>query len=153
MKKLLIILGCIVLSIFIWNQYRHFYHVGNMTFTVWKKYGGYCYITPYKYWGISAPKKDYIKLSNIADIDIYIDKDSTLLIFNDYLYLKYPDNKVECNFSTFKYKHFMLDSLSSIENTKLHELERIIYKRKYPFIYIDIRHMKTEIQDSSISMH
>jgi cytoskeletal protein RodZ len=43
-KKFLIFIMLVVFSavllVFVWNQYRHFYQVDSMTFTVGKKWGG-----------------------------------------------------------------------------------------------------------------
>lgn len=151
MKKLLFFVICIILLAFIWKQYRHFYQVDDVTFTAWKTSEGYCYITPYKYWGVSPPKNNYIKLSNVGYINIFIDKDSTLLIFNDYFYLK--NNNVECKFNDYKYKHFGLDSLSSMKETKLHEIKRKEHKRYLPYIEMDVGYMKVETQNSSHISH
>ena len=41
----------VITLIFIFLQYRHFYQINAITFTVWKKWGGKCYITPYPYLG------------------------------------------------------------------------------------------------------
>ena len=38
-------------------------------------------MTPYRYWGITTPKDNYIRMSNVGDVFIYIQQD-TLLIFN-----------------------------------------------------------------------
>lgn len=152
-KKLFILIMLVVLSIgtlvFSFCQFRYFYRVDNMTFTVWKKLGGYCYVLPYRYWGLFSPVKDYIKMSNVGNINIYLDKDSTLLIFNE------PTNDgicndVECHFQTYKFKHFCLDSLSSMEETRLFEMKRIGYRQTLPFIDISPRSMWVEVENSHL---
>lgn len=152
-KKFLIFIMSVALSIgavvFFFCQFRHFYQVDNMTFTVWKKWGGYCYVTPYRYWGLFTPKRDYIKMSNVGNINIYLDKDSTLLIFNE----STNDgicNDVECHLHTYKFKHFYLDSLSSMEETRLFEMKRVEYRQTLPFIDISPRSMWVEAGNSSL---
>jgi len=144
MRKILIIILFIILSIFIWTQYRHFYRVADLTFTVWKRTDGYCYITPYAYWGFSSPKDDYIRASNIGQIDIYIDNDSTLLVFNSYHHLEYK-NEIECYLRKYKYRHF---EASPSYNDKSWELKRIKYRNNLPFIEINIREMNVSTNNS-----
>lgn len=152
-KKFLIFIMSVALSIgivvFFFCQFRHFYQVDNMTFTVWKKWGGYCYVTPYRYWGLFTPRGDYIKMPNVGNINIYIDNDSTLLIFNE----STNDgicNDVECHFYTYKFKHFYLDSLSSLEETRLFEMKRVGYRQTLPFIDISPRSMWVEVGNFSL---
>ena len=149
MKKLLILALCVIALVVTWKQYRHFYQVGNVTLTVWKKWGGYCYITPYKYWGISAPEKNYIKMSNLGDVHIYVDKDSTLLIFNHYINDTGGGNKVECNLTDYRYQHFDIKKHSSSEIESWHKKFKSIDSLKLPYIYIDVRWMQAEIENSS----
>ena len=105
MKKIIIKIIIIIISLFlllwIWGQSRNFYTVNNITFTVWKRFGGYCYITPYKYYGVTKPKNDYIIASNSGGIYVYIAKDSTLIIYDN----AYAIRGIECNFSSFKWHH------------------------------------------------
>lgn len=152
-KKFFILIMLVVLSIgtlaFSFCQFRHFYRVDNMIFTVWKKVGGYCYVIPYRYWGLFSPAKDYIKMSNVGNVGIYIDKDSTLLILNEFtndgIY-----NGVECHFQTYKFKHIYLDSLSSMEEVRLFEMKRAGYRQTLPFIDISPRSMWVEIEKSRL---
>ncbi len=71
--KLLFTLLLIFLLVFLWfNQSRSFYCIGSdRCITVWKRLGNVCYIIPYKYYGLSPLKQNYIKLSNTADITFY----------------------------------------------------------------------------------
>lgn len=145
MKKLLILILTIVLLIFTWKQYRHFYQVGDVTFTVWKRPGGYCYITPYRYWGLSIPKENYIKAANLGEVNFYIDKSSTLLIFNEHSAIGCPDNSIECHFDKYNYKQFELSSTALEEDIKLWETKRRNLRDRLPFFEIDIRWMNAEI--------
>ena len=147
MKKFLFFVLCIIALIFTWKQYRHFYQVGNITLTVWKKWGGYCYITPHKYWGISAPENNYIKMRNLGDIYIYVDKDSTLLIFN---YPNYGcENYVECNLTDYHYQHFEVGLEPSSDDESWRNKIASIDSLKLPYIYIDVRWMQAKIENSS----
>lgn len=144
MKKLLILILTIVLLIFTWKQYRHFYQVGDVTFTVWKRPGGYCYITPYRYWGLSIPKENYIKAANLGEVNFYIDKNSTLLIYNYYVHIG-RNNCIECHFDKYNYKQFELSSTASEEDIKLWETKRRDLRDRLPFFEIDIKWMNAEI--------
>lgn len=132
MKKITIILSSIILLFFVWTEYRHFYEIDNVTFTVWKRLGGKCYITPYKYWGLTAPKKDYIIAPNLGSIAIFIDKDSTLIIFDEDL-LK---NTIECHFINYKYRYIPYSQeLDSIKSQAKRQRE---YEKTMPHIYINL---------------
>lgn len=150
MKKLLIFVLCIIALVVTWKQYRHFYQVGNTTLTVWKKWGGYCYITPYKYWGIYAPENNYIKMLNFGHVNIFINKDSTLLILNG------PTNNgrknnIECYLPDYRYLHFYIKkedrSFSATESwdEKIDSIESL----RLPSIHIDVSDMSVEINKSS----
>ena len=104
-------IGClflVIILIFVWialSQYRHFYNVGNMTFTVWKTGNGYCYITPYKYWSVTIPNTNYIRVPNLGGVNIFILKDSTLVIFQEFIYEKGTEF-TECVLSDYKYRFY-----------------------------------------------
>ena len=153
MKKFLIFVVSVILSIvvliLISSQYRHFYQVDNMTFTVWKKWGGYCYVTPYRYWGLFTPERNYIKMSNVGNVNVYLDKNSTLLIFNESTN-DGATNDVECHLQTYKFKHFSLNSLSSMEETRLFEVKKRGYRQTLPFIDISPRSMWVEVGNSML---
>lgn len=135
MKKFLIIISIIFLLIFGVIQYRHFYRVDGLTFTVWKQWNGFCYITPYRYWGLSAPKNDYIKASNVSDILIYVGADTTLSVFTHYIYA----DSIICNFRNYKH-HFFSPDRTSLDS--IHEWERKIdsyNKSGLPFIQMELK--------------
>lgn len=146
MKKLSFIILSIILLIFVYMEYRQFYRVDDMTFTVWRKYGGYCYITPYRYWGLSAPENDYIKARNVGAVHIFINnKDSSLLIFN-YLINDCYSNDIECVFQNFKHQHFKVknNTMEDITNWQIKSLE---YRDSLSCIDIDILHMNVKIKE------
>ena len=133
-----------MLLIFIWTQYRHFYQVDNITFTIWKQFGGDCYITPYRYWWFSTPKKDYIKTSNVGGVLIHINEDSTLIIFNNC----YINDDVKCHFTNYKNQCNSPDP-SNYEEIKAWNEKRNSYRDSLPFIEIDVREMNVFIQNFS----
>ena len=138
----------VITLIFIFLQYRHFYQINAITFTVWKKWEGKCYITPYPYLGFYTPQQNYIQMSNLGEIDIFIDQDSTLLIFNEE-WGEGALNNVKCYFPNYKYKHFYLDSLSTKEETKTFLIERAKYRKTLPSIFISAKSMWVETQNTS----
>lgn len=148
-KKFLIFIMSVVFSVvllvFVWNQYRHFYQVGNMTFTVWKKWGGYCYVTPYQYWGITTPKDNYIRMSNVGNAVIYLQKD-TLLIFHHPTDVGVRNNDISCHLSDYYYRHFTVtyDSISKLE------LWDKIDSLKLPYIHIEPRYTQTKVGKSRL---
>jgi hypothetical protein len=78
MKKILIVILVIGLLLFACREYRHFYKVGDMTFTVWRLRDT-CYVMPYRYLGVVSPKDNYI-IASYNGVSVYVDKDSTLFI-------------------------------------------------------------------------
>ncbi len=72
MKKLLFICVLIATFVFWFDQKRKFYQVENIHFTAWDTWGGKCYITPYKYRGITPPKKDYITIPNRGAVTVFL---------------------------------------------------------------------------------
>jgi len=131
-----------ILLCVLFSQYRHFYRVGNMDFTFWKTSNG-CYIMPYKFFGISIPKNNYMKASNRGGAIIFIGEDSTLYIFPEFTYELGADT-IECNLSSYKHKYFPkineLKYIESIQDTI------IFYKNQgYPYINIYIAEMHAQI--------
>ncbi len=74
MRRLILIVLIIAASLLTWvGEERSFYSLKNGTcITVWKTYGGVCYILPYKYFGVSAPQNDYILTANSQYITLYL---------------------------------------------------------------------------------
>lgn len=141
-----IIVLSLILFVFVYSQYRYFYKVDDVTFTVWKKWGGYCYITPYRYWGLSAPENDYIKARNVGKVHIFINnRDSSLLIFNYSSHDVYS-NDIECVFSNFKFQHFKVKSNTG-EDIMDWEIKSGEYRDSLSCIDIDIMHMKVWIKE------
>ncbi len=141
-----IIVLSLILFVFVYSQYRYFYKVDDVTFTVWKKWGGYCYITPYIYLGLTAPKDDYIKARNVGAVHIFINnKDSSLLIFN-YIRNDCYTNEIECVFSNFKYQHFKVKSNTG-EDIMDWEMKLGEYRDSLSYIDIDIMFMKVWIKE------
>jgi hypothetical protein len=68
MKKILILLFCIVLIIVWFGESRSFFENNGKTVTLWKTYGNTCYIIPGIYYGLVKPSSiSYIKAFNISD--------------------------------------------------------------------------------------
>ncbi len=127
----------------VWKQYRHFYKVNDITFTVWKQWGGDCYITPYPYIGITSPKKNYIKTTNSAEFFMYISPDS-LFIFS---YLTSKD-KLDCNLPNYKYQEYPLKIGSGIKKFKTWGNIVDKYQNlKLPYIYIDVKENYARIRE------
>ena len=61
---------------------RKFYSAGDVHFTVWRT-NGKCYVMPYRYWGLTLPKKNYLTLSWNGSTEIYVFKDRHLSVFGD----------------------------------------------------------------------
>jgi len=71
---------------------------------VWKTQNG-CYIIPYRYFGLFLPQKDYVNISNVGSLTIFIKDKSTLLIFYD----RTDDGlkTINCNIKRFDYQEFL----------------------------------------------
>jgi hypothetical protein len=146
-KKLVVAIVYVAVSLFICFHYRHFYKVNDITFTICKTKNG-CYITPYIYLGLTSPKNDYIKTGNFGRVLIAIEKDSTLLIFNDC----YTDGiPVECMLSKYKYQYFSPDLPErTLENVDLFYARRKkCYELKLPLISMDIREMSVAVMNNN----
>lgn len=101
MKKIFIVL--IILIIVWFGERRHFYRLNDEKYiTIWKTYGGTCYIIPYRYFGIIAPSHDFIKTSNINTVTIIDDPTSEydFIICNDY------NKDLSMNIEKFKIKYY-----------------------------------------------
>lgn len=82
MRKIIIVITLLCVLILYLLFYRHFKTVGNTTFTIWKYYDG-CIITPYVYLGIHKPQTDYILSSNVGEVLIFNENDSTFIVYDD----------------------------------------------------------------------
>lgn len=68
--------------LFVWyDQSRSFFKTTNGEYiTMWKRYGGICYIIPSKYYGIIKPSNGYIETDNHSNLTIYYSKELPGLI-------------------------------------------------------------------------
>lgn len=83
--KILIVLVCVIAGLFLWfDQSRSFFKAANGEYiTMWKRYGGTCYLIPGKYYGITKPNDNYIETKNTASGDfIWNDKNSKYVLFS-----------------------------------------------------------------------
>lgn len=144
-KKSFLLGLCIFASVLfsvIW--YRTFYVINEVEFTVWKTYKG-CYITPYKYWGVLPPEDNYLRISNIGTADVFICKDKTLCVFID----PQSDGATEtvCKLKSCQYYSYGTDDKEVLKRSKdwVERWEK--YQSIYPYITIDARVMKIEINE------
>lgn len=91
MKRILkafIILVAIIGVLFLWyDQSRSFFKATNgESITMWKRYGGTCYLIPGKYYGIMKPKDGYVETRNKNEYVVFLwenNKPNDLLYFGD----------------------------------------------------------------------
>ena len=67
-------------------EYKFYYTVEDVTFTFWNTSNG-CYIMPYKYTGLLFPKDNYLIVSPLDYIDIFVGDDIIYVFFNSFRYL------------------------------------------------------------------
>lgn len=161
-KKLIITILCVASLVFAWSQYRHFYKVNDQEFTVWKTKNG-CYIMPYKYWGITLPKENYISISNLGSLTIFVNDSSTLLIFKDRNYSD-QERYIKCNLHEYNYQLFTPIEYPQMENgdsipvdiindyfneDSLLQAKRNICINTFPSISIDARDMAIYTKEHS----
>lgn len=83
--KILIVLVCFIAGLFLWfDQSRSFFKATNGEYiTMWKRYGGTCYLIPGKYYGVTKPSDGYVETKNSASGDfIWNDIDSKYILFS-----------------------------------------------------------------------
>lgn len=142
-KKFFIIITTLAILVFVWSQYRHFYIVNNKPFTVWKKVGGYCYITPDRYYSFKNPTKNYIRASNVGSLLICLKNDSTLVIFNN----RYIDNdSVYINLKNYRFEYYSPNP-RSLDDIKVWDKRRESCMKKFPYLEIDIREISVIIDN------
>lgn len=127
MKKVLLLFFIVVCLVLAWLNYRSFYTIHNTTFTVWKRWGGYCYITPYPYFGIKPPKDDFVKIPNVSSITICIKEDSLIIFDEDFSQCAEGDS-LYVSFTRYNYRYIQSDNFEYIIEM------RKGYLRKYPFL-------------------
>jgi hypothetical protein len=77
MKKILIAI-IVIGALVIWNgEKRKFYSVGdNKYITVWKTFGGVCYIIPEKYYGLVRPSVNFMETTDDNYIVLFFSKET-----------------------------------------------------------------------------
>ena len=150
-KKKGCLIGCLTFIIIlpilyvVTVQRRDFHTVGDMTFTFWKTPRG-CYITPYKYWGLTVPRNNYMIAENLGGAIILIAEDSMLYIFPIQTHIRGTDT-ITVNLSSYKYKYFPFINEASQVRTFQDTID--YYKnRGYPYIHIYIDEMYARIGNS-----
>ena len=142
LRYIAIVIVSILVLFVAFVQYRKFFTIGDITFTFWKTLGGYCYIMPYKYWGITIPKNNYMRASNLGGIIIFIGEDTTLYIFPHHTY--YLGAKtIECNLPS--YKHVYFPYINELDNISAFNDKIKYYKNLgYPYLQVYIAGMYRE---------
>lgn len=63
-KKAISLFGFIIFFLICTYEKRIYYSINNHYVTVWKTFGGTCYIIPGKYFGLTKPNKNFISTNN-----------------------------------------------------------------------------------------
>lgn len=108
-RLLIIFITIIIIVLFVFYQHRNIYHLGNNHYvTRWRSY-----IMPYKYYGLIAPKDNFIKLYNFDGVDLVFISDSCIVIgeqYGDSVLMKFSKYSCkyynECMYDEFKKKYF-----------------------------------------------
>lgn len=107
-------IGVIIFAYYHFDYKRHFIHNREKTefITVWQRIGNTCYIIPGKYYGILAPKENYIKTANYKNyIGIVWDTkdklDFKISVYNDLRVIDWESNSKIYN------KNFLLPNLQT----------------------------------------
>lgn len=71
---------------FLEKREYYYFQSGNKCITVWKQFGGQCFIINEEYMGVFSPQDNYVKTSNNNSITIIIDPTSKydMIIVNNY---------------------------------------------------------------------
>lgn len=129
----------LLLTIFIigtiFQQYRHFYTFSGYTFTVWKRWGGTCYIMPYKHTSLSLPDKDYLTVSNVGYLTVFLKPDSSLIIFDGL------NNDLKTHFQDYKFQ--LIGWNDKDYNNKWNNC------KNFPYIRFSIREPSIEKHDNN----
>lgn len=129
-------------------QYRHFIQIENNIFTFWKTKNG-CYIMPYKYYGLTIPKNNYIKAVNRGGIIIFLGNDSRLYIFPEFTYIRGAET-LEINLKTYDYFYFPypddIDNISTFNN-KI----KLFKDKGYPYTCVYIQEMYATFGNTKIN--
>ena len=114
-------------------EYKFYYTVEDVTFTFWNTFNG-CYIMPYKYTGLLFPKDNYMIVSPLDCIDIFVGDDIIYVFSQD----SYKKSYLPFSSDEGKYKVF---ADSNTDNDRLAAWE-YCKKMKYPKIQIYIFGMR-----------
>ncbi len=148
-KKTVIIASILIILVSLFATFyyeRYHYKVNGMTFTLLVKLGGNCYITPYEYTGIMAPKHEYIKIDKTDNILICLENESSFIIFESPSLAGEPN--ITYNFYSYKYKvfrrrdyHCKTDFQRSLELSEEYQKTRDYYVNNYSFIQMSLKEM------------
>ncbi len=116
-------------------EYKFYYTVGSTTFTFWNTSNG-CYIMPYKYKGLLLPKNNYMIVSPVDYVDIFVGDDII------YFFSKEPYIRTDLCFSSDKSKYRVFSG-SGADSGRALALEHC-KKMGYPNIRIYIFGMHIE---------
>ncbi|WP_419495441.1 hypothetical protein [Chryseobacterium bernardetii] len=123
MKRILkafIIFATIIGMLFLWyDQSRSFFKATNgESITMWKRYGGTCYLISGKYYGVTKPKDGYIETSNRSYLTLYYSNK-----LPNFILLRKESNYDYKAYNSIDKKYFFEDYTSNKERYK-----PIIYK-------------------------
>lgn len=104
--KILIILVCVIAGLFLWfDQSRSFFKATNGEYiTMWKRWGGTCYLIPGKYYGVTKPSDGYIETRNkneYVDFLWFTNKSNHLLYYGNTEDKIYNTNKTDFIISNY----------------------------------------------------
>lgn len=143
MRKYVVFLIILIVSLMLFYESRHFYKIGDRTLTVWKTNNG-CFVIPYSYYGIIPPQKNYLKLSNIGTVHIFIVPNDSLYIFAEPYSDGYSELSNQMNNS--KMITYSADTPNAIVQSKLWVDSFEKYRKQYPYISVDARYMDVLIK-------
>ncbi len=143
MKKIIFVFVLFFIAIIIWLfECRKFYFLGDENcVTVWKTFGGKCYIIPYRYYGVFKPNGSYIVTTNNANIDmIWMDKSDSIIFLSNGKYiivndLKYKKKIIDYNNNVNYFNKLFIEASGSYNR----------YKKNVNVISIDIKENYTNL--------
>lgn len=123
------------------HQSKSYYCLdANRCVTVWKRLGNECYIIPGKYRGITAPKDNYIRTSNVNGVSIIWDKEnSNKIIVNHSEPIEIVNHLENIKIIDYDLSSELNDSLYMNFDGRYH-----YYKKEIDYISIDIRYNKAK---------
>lgn len=120
MKKIVVVF-IIIAALLFWNvEKRSFYPIGGNTYvTVWKTFGGLCYIVPGKYYGLVKPSGNFIETTDDNYIVLFSSKESPSHI----IYWENRQGRELKVFNELKDKILFVNYLSNQDS-----LNKVLYK-------------------------